>query len=309
MPLSLGNVRALQTFPTQTEITDYSKAQTFIITVFNDGPKTEDVTMSIDPYSFYLKDHIKVEPESFRLAPNSRRNVELTSSLPSSLSPETHHFRIMPVTKDQKGGVADFTFTVPGEARHDLSVSQVKAGDIMQDEPIIIDIFLNNKGNVIAWATPHITIHNASGIVAEIESESIIQIMPRSSYNLTFRHELFEPGPGVYRIAVRFDYDGGKLSTEEKAAAFSIKETAEEHKEVPWIIWPVAGLAAFLAVIFAVWAGRREPSKARRIRALMKRIERLEKETSRMVLETDAFVRRSNHWLNERFGEGNYEFR
>lgn len=234
---------ALSVYPVSTEVADYSKKQTMVLTVLNDGPETEEVTMMVDPYSYYLSDYVLIEPREFKIAPNSRRNIEVTLSMPSSLSPERHTLGIMPVTSRVKGQAAEFYFTVPGEAVHDLRILGIKTQNITAGSPIVLDIELGNFGNVIARARPIIEIFNISGIVGVVDYKSVIMVMPYERYNLSIRHEVSSPSEGEYRVAASFAYDSDRLKTDEYEAFFHIEgaeKKASEGFNLFWVVFPAA---------------------------------------------------------------------
>ncbi len=320
--LFLHAAAALSTYPTIQEIEDYRISQSLVMTVLNDGPKTEEVTVMIDPYSQYLAGYITIDPQSFKIAPNSRRNIEISMDFPKDLSPEKHTLTLVPVSKGTKGQRAEFYFTVPGTAKHDFRIASVVVDNITTDDSLLVDIVLNNLGNVIARAFPVIEIYNSSGLFDEIEYKSMVMVMPYSKYNLSIRHDLLDGIPGEYKVLTRFRYADDQLLTRTDEKYFTITQEASIAKEASnyWLI----GLAGAILILlfFAIKANffsrmidmlyfrqmedYKESEKKRTARLKLK-IKRLEREMASLVNETDTFVKSSNLWLKNNLGK--YEFR
>ncbi len=327
---------SLATFPSQTEINDFSKSQTFIMTVLNDGPKTEEITVTVDPYSFYLSNYVKITPKSFKLAPNSRKNIELDMQFPSSLSPEKHTLAIVPMTKDSVGEKSDYFFTVPGIARHDLRLIDVSANNISVDESLFLDIVLNNRGNVIARATPRIEIYNDSGLVDELEYQSKIMVMPQSKYNISLRHEFFEPIAGKYRAKAHFEYTDNSIDTNTVEAVFYILEEKEQEYKTSfnYHLLSIAGIILIFIIIIIktrffpkliekiyykrikkyekqnpVPKALSSRDYSERIEILKKKLTTMERNVFDLVQDSDSFISSSNKWFNSKFGDESYEFR
>ncbi len=306
MPIS-----ALTTFPTSTEIDNHDKEQTLVLTILNDGPRTEQIRMIFDPYSSYLMEYVTLEPAMFNLSPNSRKNVELTFRFPQDLSPETHTLILTPVTDKDMGTSSTFSFTVPGVAKHDLEIESVTAEDIMTDESLIIDLALYNRGNVIARAYPKIEIWNDTELIDMIEYKSMVMIMPYSRYDLSLRHDFLNPIPGNFTIQTTVSYNDRQLETGLTSTTFSIiSEEVESAESFGWayLLFGAGVLVIVLFIIFQFHSPSEGINKERRIILLKKKIILLEKELSGMVKETENFIHSSNRWMRPRFGE-HYEFR
>ena len=304
----LSGAQAISTFPTKTQITEYDKPQTVIITYLNDGPRTEEVRVIPDPLSAYLMEHVTIEPESFRIGPHSRRNIEVRLSFPSQMSPEEHTLILVPYTSSEKGQKTEITFTAPGEARHDLHIESVSVSDISTAESVIIDISLFNRGNVIARAVPTIEISNSSGKIAEVVYQSVFMVMPYSRHNVSIRHDILYPRTGEHEVSIRFSYNSGLLNTPAATAGFHVREEEQEDKKNHSLLIAIMICCIAAGTFYLRMRTRKNLSEPQRLRKLSQRIHGLEKEFSGMVKDTEAFINSSNAWLKKNMGE-DYEFR
>lgn len=325
---------ALIILPENTEIAgDYSEPRSFVITVINDGFKVENIELSIDQYSTYLSPYVDISPRRFSLAPNEKSNIQLLTKFPRNLSPEVHTLKLYPRTASEIGPSAEYYFTVPGNPNPNLEVSEIKVDNIKEEDPLLLRIELNNKGNVIAMATPKIEILYNNTIKETINYKSAVQVMPKSRYTLNIRHDntLLK---GDYEIKATFDYNSGLITN--TARQGFIVTTEEIKKETDY-----TGLATFIGIIVAggiifltLWnllvllkRKHRESevikkkiplsshfthlikgTEEKRILKIAKRQEKLNIELSSLITETNSFIKESNDWLKEMFGEGKYEF-
>ncbi len=330
----------LKVFPTLTELGEnYHKKQSFILTVLNDGPKTEDVAITIKPDSYYLEDYVTIEPKGFILKPNSKQNVQLTTFFPKNLSPEKHKLNLHAAGKGSSGEECSYTFTVPGIAKPNLKVDDIYIDDIAADESLIINVVLDNLGNVIARARPVVEIRNESGVLGELNYESVIMVMPFEKYNLSLMYDTSSFGEGDFSVDVAFLYNGG-LETNKISKGFSITKAggmnanfgsgflANAYSALSFISNPYVVITLILAVLlFYVFRkpehlkklkllGKQGHSRTRypkeinlKLDNLAERHKKIDKEVNSLVNSTHKFVEDSNGFLRARFGEGKYEFK
>jgi hypothetical protein len=217
---------SLKVFPTLTELADnYKEEQSFILTILNDGARTEDINLVIDDDSFYLKDYVRIEPSKFTLKSNTKQNVQITLSFPDNLSPERHRLVLVPKSSQSIGEKTVYTFTVPGIARPDLRIDRIDVKEI-NEGMFAFTLVLDNKGNVIGRANPLIEIYNGSKKIAEMNYPSNIMVMPFSLYNITILYDTSSLPDGKYN-AVSVFYYNDNLRTNEVASDFLINIKGE----------------------------------------------------------------------------------
>lgn len=311
---------AIKIFPTLTALGEnYAAEQSFILTVLNDGAAAEKVIMKTDPESYYLMEYVKIEPQEFTLKSNSKKNVQITTDFPEDLSPEKHRLVIQPMTEDEIGEQAVYTFTVPGIARPDLRLSDISLDH--GDESFTLDVELQNMGNVIARASPDIQVMNGSEVLDELEYESRIMVMPFEKYNLSLLYDTTGLGAGDYELRVGFRYNDN-LKTNQLSADFSVMQEGTANSSGALSILTDLKYPIFIAIILVLLfftikpeylkrvfhIAKRRPVKDKRLVELERRLAGMEKEAHELAGMTQAFIKESNDWLSRRFGNDQYKF-
>jgi hypothetical protein len=318
---------SLKVFPTLTDLGEnYDKEQSFILTILNDGPRAEDITMTVDAYSWYLKDYVKIEPESFNLKSNLKQNIQVTTRFPSNLSPEKHRLVLIPLSENTLGEKTIYVFNVPGTPRPDLRIAELDVKDVNQGELIAFNLFLDNKGNVIGRAVPIIEIYNGTEKIGEMKYEAEIMVMPFDTYNLTLLYDSSSLGIGHYSAKSVFLYNEN-LKTNDAEKSFKVLSESSKMKgslsayfnEIRfYIIFSVIIILIILIIkpeylkssfnsIKSI--GLKNRKYLGKLANIEKRQKSLDKEVSELVKKTHAFVVDANHFLESKYGHGKYEFK
>jgi hypothetical protein len=315
---------AIKIFPTLTELGEnYDVEQSFILTVLNDGPKAEEITLTIDPESYYLADFVTIEPDRFTLKSNSKKNIQITTSFPKNLSPEKHRLIIQPFTDDDEGERTVYSFKVPGIARPDLRIEAI-SGEL-DGGSLIFSVMLNNMGNVIGRASPRLSISNGSAEADSMQYESRIMVMPYQKENLTLLYDTSDLPAGDYKATLVFDYNDN-LKTNEDSLEFNIDTRSNRSSGGVLSFFNAFKYPLFIIIIIILLVFSIKPEYLKmlrpesvpsdypketiaRLNRTETRIRDLEQQTKTLVKETQDFIRHSNDWLDQRFGKGTYEFK
>ncbi len=323
--LLLSNVAyALKIFPTLTDLGEkYEEEQSFILTVLNDGPGTEELTLTIDPESYYLEDYVKIEPKRFTLKSNAKKNIQITTNFPGNLSPEKHSLVILPMTKDGMDERTVYSFKVPGIARPDLRISKFNL-DKKKDN-IILEIELNNLGNVIGRASPVLKIYNSTEEIDVFNYESRIIVMPFSKYNLTLMYDSTDLPKGDYTAELFFNYNEN-MKTNSKETVIEISDNKNRASGVFINLiskakYPIILIIILFLIVFSIkpeYLNKLNPKSVSKsypketlkwITVLDRRIERMEVESNQLVNQTQTFIKESNEWFERSYGKGTFEFK
>lgn len=340
---SSGTALGLKVFPTKTDLGDkfYDK-QSFIFTVLNDGPKAQQVSIGIDRDSYYLEEYVKIEPETFVLKPNSKKNIQLTTYFPRNLSPEEHNLILQPLSNSEEGDTTSYVFTVPGVAKPGLDIESVSISDISVGESLVLNVLLDNVGNVIARGNAEVIITNESGEVGRLSYNSKVLVMPFSLYNLTLLYDASNLAPGRYNADVLFTFNGG-LTTNKVTEKFYVGSDGDVKKggfSFPWetLMYGFGGIVfvAMVAIMikpsllvgkgkgsagvtkskkkssgFSFGAPKSKYSKeiVDKVKGMDHRAKEIEKDLDKIVAATHKFVDSSNHWLRKKYPDRGYEFK
>ena len=302
---------ALTVFPETTTLGEnYHGQQQFVFSVLNDGPGVKYVSVSLASSSSYLKEYVEYEPKALIIEANERKNIRVNTNLPKDLSPELHRVDLVLVSEGKEEGTASFTFRPPGVAKPDLRLGSFGIKE-ERDGLVVLDILLNNEGNVIARAYPHVVIRNDTSVVRNVSYESQTMVMPFSTYNLTLLQDVSSLPPGSYEAAGHFRYNDG-LKTATKEVMFSISEGGDvsEKGTIPYAFYGVIILVLLVFIIKPKYLKKSIGGITRKgpVGVLENRVGRLEKDVDGLVKEVHAFVREADTWVVERFGE-QYRFK
>jgi hypothetical protein len=302
---------ALKVFPTLTKLgDDYYNKHSFILTILNDEPNSKRVILTIDPDSYYLKDYVEIEPSDFMLESNSKINVQVTTRFPKDLSPELHQLIIKPLSQDSEGEKTVYEFKVPGIAKPNLQFESFSVKDIPEGDSLILNITLNNKGNVIAKAYPHIFIYDTgNNIIDELKYKSKVLVMPFKKYVFDLRYDASNLVVGNYKAKLEFDYNGN-LKTSDLEQNFKVigSNTNKSFSFSSGFLIKIGALIAFLLAIasFVLFPGKKT-NKTDRFKYLDKRISKLDKEVNDLVHLTHNFIEDANKWFNDNLN-GRFKF-
>mgnify|MGYP006286665055 CR=1 FL=1 len=177
--------------------------------------------------SEYLSEHVSFRPESFRLEPNEKQNIDLEITVPDDISPEEHILTVNFLSVDTRLGSFQAKFSVPGERISELRLDSVDAH--VSDELIYFDFALQNTGNVIARGSPSVEIYSGEMLVDSLGEESNVMVLPDKGYNFSLMYDSANAEPGTYTYKASFVYDSKETVTAE--GDFTVKKT--EHDEGP----------------------------------------------------------------------------
>jgi len=213
---------------------DFNKTYNIIITIINPDPNLFDVQVVVNKDSYYLLDNVDITPTNFRLEPNDKKNIKLSLTVPSSLSPEEHHLYLDFISGNLELGKFKLSFTVPGDKLEDLVIERITAKNATDGEIIYFDFELHNKGNVIARGNPVIEIYKDTKLVDSLGPESSIMILQNQKYNISMMYDTSANEPGVYRYRAKFSYNDletnvfeGEFLVVDKSEGTTYSETKE----------------------------------------------------------------------------------
>lgn len=310
---------ALKVFPTITELGDsYSNRQSFILTVLNDGPKTEDIILMLDPDSSYMQSYVSIDPVSFSIKSNGKQNVRISTSFPKNLSPETHQVVIIPMTSDGAQEQAVYSFSVPGIAKPNLEIADITIENIGSDDGLVISIQLNNLGNVIARGVPHLSVMNGSKEMGSLRYESKVMVMPFNKYNISLMYDVSDLAPGNYTARLYFQYNNN-LTTPPFEKDFEIRSQQQKSERSFQWLWfllviPIGGLVAYLvlkpeSLKKIIPDSKKYPKNiVVKVNELTEKQERIDKDLHELFDKTNLFVTESNEWMKTKFN-GKYQFK
>jgi len=319
--LMITTVSALTIVPSMTNIEDdYSKRHDFVITVVNDGAKFENIRMTVDPYSTYLSKYITIEPKSFTLLANEKKNIQLSTRFPKNLSPEKHDLLITAFTEDGTGPSSIYSFTVEGTPIHNLRIDDVLFDNVSNKESLYITLSLDNRGNVIARSYPTVEFISNGEIVDTIQYKSLTMLLPGKKMNLTLGYDSSTLDPGIYTIHTELKYSGDH-QTNKIQKSLEIKEKTSRDESIG-IIGFIKDNMFFIIFLVIVAIGSRILYAERKTlfeRHLEKtygehgnieaRMDKIDVSVKTLVDDIHDFVEDSNRWLAQKYGEKRYEFR
>jgi len=193
--------------PQKYQISDieFNKTYNVIITAINPDTSLFDVQVMINKDSYYLLDHIKIEPTNFRINPNDKKNIKLSVTVPPDLSPEEHILFLDFLSANYELGKFKLSFEVPGTKRESLEVIKIDSDE--EAEVIYFNFQLLNSGNVIIRGSPIIEILHGSTLIETFGQESQIMIMPKDEYNLSIMFDKTALSVGDYKYVAKFRYN------------------------------------------------------------------------------------------------------
>jgi len=319
--LSTFSVSALTIVPSMTNIEDdYSKRHDFVITVVNDGAKFENIHMTVDPYSSYLSRYITIEPKSFTLLANEKKNIQLSTRFPKNLSPEKHDLLITAFTEDGGGPATIYSFKVDGTPIHNLRIDDVIFENVSNKESLYITLVLDNRGNVIARSYPTVEFMQDGEVIDTIQYKSLTMLLPGEQMNLTLGYDSSTLNPGIYTIHTELSYSGDHKTNQVKKSLEIDEKTQKIESE--GIIGFIKENIYFIIFLIIVAVGSRILYAERKTlfeRHLEKtygehgdietRIDKIDVSIKALVDDIHVFVEDSNHWLAQKYGDKQYEFR
>ena len=296
IPVAAG----FKVFPTATELGEtYANEQSFILSIVNDGPTIEQVTMVVDPDGDYLESYVTIDEPEFIIKPNEKKNIRLTMAFPKNLSPEIHVYRITPMSERVMGESSEYSFYVDGIPRPDLRVGSVEFADIGFEQPLFLELNLENKGNVIARGYPQIEIIQNGTIVSTMQYQSRLRVMPFSTLDISLMHDTSDIPPGEYVVRMRMLYNDD-LTTDDYERPLKIHEE-EVREQSSFSLTPILmgiGIVLILVLVLVKFFKGQDQDTVR----LMRRLHLAERELDSLVHQTDRFISESNKWLQKRGG-------
>lgn len=206
------------------------KDYAIILTLINPDVNTYEVNAEIPLESIYMKDNIKISPETVILDPNQKKNIKLNVKIPEDISPQRHLIYVDFKTLDQRIGRFKLEFTIEGEQNKEILIKnvEVKGEDI--DSPIEFKIAIENKGNVITEVTPNIIIKKDEQNFESFGSQAKVKIMPKITQNLTLMYPAEKLSTaGVYSYDVQAKFEDKNTNT--FSGTFSLKEIKKGEKK------------------------------------------------------------------------------
>lgn len=207
------------------------KDYAIIVTLINPDVSSYQVNTEIPLESVYMKNNIKISPETIILEPNQKKNIKLNVNIPNDITPQDHAIYVDFKTLDQRIGRFKLKFNIDGEKSEEVIIKSVEAKGIDTDTAVEFKISIENKGNVITDVTPNIKIVKGEGNFESFGREAKIKVMPKSTQNLTLLYpaeKITRSGQHEYEAYAEFS---GKESNHVTGTFFVQEVQINEKKE------------------------------------------------------------------------------
>jgi len=206
----------------------FNKTYNIIITVINPDSRAYDIQVMANKDSYYLQDNINIEPVLFGIEPNQKENIQLSLSIPDTISPEEHILYLDFFSENHQLGIFKLSFTVPGEKIEKIEMDDVKLNKQPGEGLFYFEFRLENTGTVIARGSPIIEIYQDSKTIERFGEESRIIIMPNEDYNISLMYDTTHLITGDYEFGAKFMYND--IETNYSNGEFSVTEVKKTDK-------------------------------------------------------------------------------
>ncbi len=171
-----------------------------VFTIVNDDPRPITATLELHEFARYLQDTHTISATTIALRPGESRNVQVRGRVPSALGPETHLLRYELVSNGQRQDAFTLRIPVTGTPRLHPALD-VRAQDVLRQEPLAATAQLSNFGNVIAYYNLSLHVRQEATPIGTIEYPRLVQVLPgeQTEIGLLYTDRL-EPGEYSVRL-------------------------------------------------------------------------------------------------------------
>ncbi len=214
---------------------DFNKTYNVIITLINPDTEGYDMHAVVDKESSYLAGYVHIDPVLFRMEPLQKKNIQLSLTIPDTISPEKHTLYLDFMSANRMLGRFQLSFTVSGKQVEALVLEKVTSAAQEGQSMVYFNFQVKNTGNVIARGSPIVEIYRDGSLLDTFGDESSLIIMPGQEYNLSLLYDTTNDEPGEYGYAAKFSYNG--LETNYTRGTFAVSKKPEsqsaEERDVP----------------------------------------------------------------------------